>query len=379
MHKLSFFLELTIAGLLATAGPSLAQGGRAGPGPRGGAPNARHDHVRKCTVQVTTVDRNLLKAQELVRRKASAEELNKLKIVQRVPLRFSGLIISERGEIVTTAVHPRAALRIQVRYADGSTDIAELIGTDPLTNVALLRVPRKTKLFLKLNEKPRSVGDAVHINGQASLSGRFAKGIVSRANLRLPIRDLYGVDGSFNLNGQRFIVLDKVVAITGPVARPLPGGACVDNQGLLIGMVVGTTPPVQKVEQVEGIQMLVTYESTFVVPAARLIEIANELRKNGKVRRSHFGLYVSPVGDALRAHCDLPPAAAAVMGVLRGAPCAKAGLQVNDVLLAVNGKVFEDFDRLAKALSGQKPGAPATLTILRKGKRMDVTVTPSER
>jgi len=374
MHKLFFLLALA-----ATATQTLAQGPRGGPGPRGGAPKARRDHVRKCTVQVTTVDENLLKAQELMRKKAPANEINKLKVTQLVPLRFSGLIISKRGEIVTTAVHPRAALRIEVRFPDGSTHVAKLIGTDPLTNVALLRVPRETKLFLKLNEKPRSEGDAVFIRGRASLPGTDAKGIVSRANLRLPIRDLYGVNGSFNLNGQRFIVLDQIMAITGPVARPLPGAACVDNQGFIIGMVVGTTPPVQKVERIEGRQVLATYESTFVVPAARVVEVIDELRRNGKVRRSHFGLYVSPVGDALRAHCDLPPAAAAVMGVLRGAPCAKAGLQVNDVLLAVNGKTFDDFDRLAKALSRQPLGTPATLTILRKGKRMDVRVTPSER
>jgi S1-C subfamily serine protease len=379
MRKLLLFSAIMSSGVLATTTPLLAQGGRAGPGNRGGAPNARQDHVRKCTVQVTTVDKNLLKAQQLMRKKASSKEINKLKVQQRVPLRFSGLIISKNGEIVTTAVHPRAALRIQVRYADGTTDIAELIGTDPLTNVALLRVPRETKLFLKLNERPKSEGDAVYINGQASLPGTVAKGIISRAKLRLPIRDLYGVDGSFNLNGQRFIVLDNIMAITGPVARPQPGGACVDSQGYLIGMVVGTTAPVQKVEQIEGMRALATYESTFIVPAARLIEIANELRKNGKVRRSHFGLYVSPVGEALRAHVDLPPAAAAVMGVLRNAPCAKAGLQINDVLLALNGKTFEDFDRLAKALSSQSPNTPATLTILRKGKRMDVTVTPVER
>ena len=337
------------------------------------------DHVRRCVVRITTVDRNLLKAQELRRKKAHPVELRKLEIHQLVPMRFAGVVISSKGEIVTPALHPRAPLNVIVEFHDGRKEPAEVVGTDPISNLALIRVDGAPRHHLDLAKEAPTAGTKVSVIGQGNLPGVVSKGTITQESLRLPIRDLYGLSGAFRIAGKRFIVLDSVFAISGPVTRPMPGTPCVDDKGRLVGMIFTVQPPTRRFEKKGGRLHLSAYEISMAIPSARIVEIVERLRSHGRIIRSHFGVFCTRVSDTLVAQFGLPASAAVILDVGPQGPCAHAGLRPNDVLLGINGKEFTDFEALGNALSNQIPGEEVTLTIMRAGKTSEFKVTPVER
>ena len=337
------------------------------------------DHVRRCVVRVTTVDRNLLKARELRRNKAHPVELRRLKIHQLVAMRFAGVVISPDGEIVTPALHPRAPLIVTVEFHDGRKEPAKIVGTDPVSHLALIRVDSTPRHHLELAKDAPRAGANVSVIGQGNLPGVVSKGTITQESLRLSIRDLYGLSGAFRIAGKRYIVLDSVFAVSGPVAHPVPGTPCVDDKGRLLGMIFAVQPPTQRIEKKNGRLHLSAYEISLAIPSARIVEIVDKLRKHGRIVRSHFGVFCAPVSDTLVAQFDLPASAAVILDVGPQGPAADAGLRPNDVLLAINGKVFTDFEALGNALSNQIPGEEVALTIMRAGKKRDVKVTPVER
>jgi len=332
---------------------------------------SREERVRASVVRVRAADRELLRARALRASNASPVALGEIRVVQPYVLDVCGVVVSPDGEIVTMALHPAAPLQIVVTFADGASNEAKLVGTDPRSNLALLRVDRKTPHHLVLaREGPREM-QAVEVVGHGAAPDLAAKGTVACAKSAISLLDLYGVSGG------NPIAIGGVFCAATSLSRMVAGSACVDEKGDLLGLVFDTTPPrIREVTGEDGKKQLEPYEVSFCASAPRIARILDALRAKGFVERSWFGLEIAPASEAMREQFDLPPCALAVAEVEPEGPAAAAGLERHDVLLGVEGASPADAQEFCEILSERAPGAPATLRILRKGRPLTVEVTP---
>lgn len=324
----------------------------------------------RAIVQVQTTDRNAERAKELWQQRVAARDLT---IHQPYTMVVTGVCISER-EILTPALHPRADLRVKVQYHDGRVEEATVKGTDPLSNLALIEVPSESPAYIPIHVVPVAANDSI---GIASCPVRcregkpaFLRGSVRADHAAIGIQDLYGVTNT------GYIVLGSVFAVGTLEGRPNVGAACVDGEGCLVGFVVGGMPPwpVADPDRPGRVRQL---EMRFALPATRIARIVDELRRNGRVVRADFGVELKPVEEALIAQFQLPPSACAVAG-LRSRP-SPDGLAMQDVIVSVDGKSYHDTYELKEALTEKTPGEPVTFEILRRGQRVELTVTPTTR
>lgn len=312
--------------------------------------------ARRAVVSVEAVDRALLRCQELSEKKASIAEMRRLRIHQPYVLVVSGITISADGEILTPALHPRADLRLTVTFHDGEQSEAKIVGTDPLSNLALIRVPVKNKAYLPLSEAPPRKDAVVGIVGHDGLRQPVTvSGVVRWERWSVHIRDDYGV------TRQRKILLASAFAVKPDSGRPDMGSACIDEAGRLIGVLVGDLPRVN---------------IHAALPAARIARIVSDLRKHRRVIRSDFGCGFVQVSAVVSDQLQLPACACAVEWLHPRGPAAKAGLKRHDIVTRLDGRTYPDPHLMGEAMSDVTPGKPVTLEILRGGNKRTVQVTP---
>jgi len=324
----------------------------------------------RATVQVRTTDRAAERAKELWKQRIAAEGLT---IQQPYTMVVTGVCISER-EILTPALHPRADLHVLVRYYDGRVEEATVKGTDPLSNLALIEVPRESPAFVPIQVAPVAEGQSIGIAGCPLQcregKSKFLRGRVRSDHKAIGIQDIYGVTGT------GCIVLGSVFAVGTLDGRPNVGAACVDDEGRLVGFVVGGLLPLLVLDPDHPGQLR-ELEIRFALPSSRIARIVDELRRNGRVVRADFGVDLRPVDEALIAQFDLPKSACAVAG-LHARP-ATDGFVMHDVIVNVDGQSYRDAYELGEALTEKTPGKPVSFEILRRGRRVALTATPVER
>jgi len=326
---------------------------------------SQKERLRRALVRIQVTDNGYHKAVELKEKGAPISQLRRIRIHQAFELVLSGVVISPQGEIVTTALHPEADLRVMVTMHDGASHPAFVIGTDPQSNLALIRVPVGTKDHLELKEGPVAARQEVDLLGHELARPVGVRGTVAQMALSVCVRDLY------RINAGRDIPIGQVFLVAGPVARPNPGSACVDEAGNCIGLTIGTMPPLVTTRG--------AYEVTSVVPAARVARVVRDLRLHGRVVRAFYGFYIVPASGAIRSHFELPGSASSVVQLEPDSPATKAGMHRNDILLSVDGESFDDMSALGEALTGRPPHKPVRLKVLRAGKQVELTCTPRER
>lgn len=327
----------------------------------------------RAVVQVQATDRALERARE-AHKEGRLDVLQQITIHQPYTLVVTGVCISER-EILTPALHPRADLRVVVKYFDGRVAEAKVKGTDPLSNCALVEVPDDSPAFVPIDpgvaakdDTPIGIaGCAVHCSEGKS---KFLRGRVRAEHLAIGIQDMYGVTGT------GCIVLGSVFAVGTLEGRPNVGAACVDDEGRLVGLVVGGLPP-RLVEDPDVPGQPRQLELRFALPAGKIARVVDALRRDGRVTRADFGIDLRPVEEAVIAQFELPPSACAVAGLFsRPTP---DGFAANDVIVTVDGKSYRDAWELAEALTEKTPGVPVKFDILRRGRRVPLTATPTLR
>ncbi|MHC4957228.1 MAG: S1C family serine protease [Planctomycetota bacterium] len=319
-------------------------------------------------VSDTAVDR----ASQLVRDRAPRERLREIRVFQPYTVVISGTVISADGEILTAAVHPRAKLKIMALMRDGTSLEARVVGTDPHTNLALVRIDRKTPAFVPLAEIAVDDRQKLRIAGHAAEKPLRLDGFVTQRHQAVMMRDLY------NVNLGRPLKIGSVFTVATRVGDPNPGSVCVDEQGRFCGVVLDDTPA--RVFQTQKDVRAQVLQFAFVLPSKRVLRIVDQLRKHGRVVRASYGVELLPVDAAVRAQFDLPASAAAVLKVEPRSAAAAAGLRANDVVVAVDGKTYANPYEMGDELAETKaPGSDVELTLLRSGKRVKLTVRPDER
>ena len=262
----------------------------------------------------------------------------------------SGFIISTDGYILTNNHVIADADEIMVRLSDRSELEAKLIGADPRTDVALLKVEATGLPTVKLgNSADAKVGEWVlAIGSPFGFDHSATAGIISAKGRSLP-----------NENYVPFIQTDVAI-------NPGNSGGPLFN---LAGEVIGIN---SQIFTRSGGYMGVS----FAIPIDVAMGVADQLKKDGKVSRGWLGVMIQEVNKDLAESFGLDkPAGALIAQVEEGGPAAKGGVQVGDVILQVNGQPVVLASDLPHLIGALKPGEQASLQVLRDGDRDSLSVT----
>ncbi|MDB5984616.1 MAG: peptidase chymotrypsin:PDZ/DHR/GLGF [Pseudomonas sp.] len=262
----------------------------------------------------------------------------------------SGFIISADGYVLTNNHVIDGADEILVRLSDRSELKAKLIGTDPRTDVAVLKIEGKDLPFVKIgNSDKLKVGEWVlAIGSPFGFDHSVTKGIVSAKGRSLP-NDTY----------VPFIQTDVAI-------NPGNSGGPLFN---MAGEVVGINS--QIFTRSGGFMGL-----SFAIPIDVAMDVANQLKAGGKVNRGWLGVVIQEVNKDLAESFGLDkPSGALVAQVLDNGPAAKGGVQVGDVILSANGQPIVMSADLPHLVGNMKDGSKAELEVIRDGKRQTLTVT----
>jgi serine protease Do len=267
----------------------------------------------------------------------------------------SGFIIDKSGLVVTNNHVIDNSHKITVKLPDGRSFDAKLIGTDALTDVALLKIksdkPLPTVEFG--DDREVRVGDwVVAVGNPFGLSNSVTAGIVSSLG-----RDIGGA------NYNDFIQIDA------PINRGNSGGPTFDLRGQVIGMNSMIFSP-------SGGSVGIG----FAIPASVIHDVITQLQTKGHVDRGYLGVNIQSLTPEIATTLNIAnPKGAIVAEVVAGGPAAQAGFQQGDVVLALNGRAVEDSRDLTRHIAALPAGTTATFTVMRNGEQKNVTARIGSR
>jgi serine protease Do len=260
-----------------------------------------------------------------------------------------GFIISEDGYVLTNNHVVADADEIMVRLPDRSEMQAKLIGADPRSDVALLKIEGDGLPTVKIgkSEELKSGEWVVAIGSPFGFDHTVTAGVVSATGRSLP-----------NESYVPFIQTDVAI-------NPGNSGGPLFN---LKGEVVGINS--QIFTRSGGFMGL-----SFAIPIDVAMDVANQLREDGKVSRGWLGVVIQEVNKDLAESFGLErPAGALVAQVMDGGPAAKGGLKVGDVILEVNGESIDMSGDLPHLIGSMKPGSEAKLEVVRDGQHKTLNI-----
>ncbi len=266
----------------------------------------------------------------------------------------SGFIFDNEGHVITNNHVVADTDEVLVRLVDGREYTAKVVGSDEMTDVAVLKVDPKPGEKLPTaqlgNSDALQVGDWVLALGSPlELQFTVTAGIVSAKG-----RQLTGNPS----NLEAFIQTDAAINPGNS------GGPLVDLDGRVVG--INTA--------IFGGERFVGYG--FAIPINIARKAVSDILQYGHVRRPQLGVQIQSVSEADAEVYHLPSISGAEVVVVQAdSPAAKAGMQLGDVVVAVDGQTVKDATSLTTSLAQHQPGEKVTLTIYRKGQKRDVTVT----
>lgn len=261
----------------------------------------------------------------------------------------SGFVISADGYVVTNNHVVDSASKIHVSFDDQEKLEAELVGTDPRTDIALLKIKSngKTFPFVKFADKPARVGDwALAVGNPFGLGGTVTAGIVSALG-----RDIGS--GPYD-----FIQIDAAVN------KGNSGGPTFNLDGEAIGVNTAIFSP-------SGGNVGIA----FAVPAKTALEVIEQLKQSGSVSRGWLGVKIQNVDEDTASAIGLAePKGALVSEITPGGPAAGSGLKVQDAILQVNADKIADSRDLARKIAAYAPDTTVDVKIWRGNKEETVKV-----
>ena len=260
----------------------------------------------------------------------------------------SGFVISADGYVVTNNHVIDGANKIQVVFENQDKFDADLVGSDPRTDVALLKI-KSDKSFptVKFADKPVRVGDwALAVGNPFGLGGTVTAGIVSALS-----RDI-------NNGPYEFIQIDAAVN------KGNSGGPTFNLDGEVIGMNTAIFSP-------SGGNVGIA----FAVPAHTALQVVDQLKKSGSVSRGWLGVKIQNIDEDTAAALGLPDAKGALVSeVTGGGPAADAGLKAQDAIVAVNADKIADSKDLARKIADLSPDTTVDVKVWRGSGEQSVKV-----
>jgi serine protease Do len=263
----------------------------------------------------------------------------------------SGFFISPDGYAVTNNHVVDHAKTVQIKTDDGMTYKAKVIGTDPKTDLALIKVDAdKTFPYVKFAEHEPRVGDwVVAVGNPFGLSSTVTAGIVSARG-----RDIGA--GPY----------DDYIQIDAPINKGNSGGPAFNVNGNVIGVNTAIFSP-------SGGSVGIGFD----IPAQTAKTVVAQLKEHGFVNRAWLGVQIQPVTEDIANSLGMKKAEGALVDQPQPAsPAAEAGIKAGDVITAVNGKTVKGSRELAQTIGMMAPGTSVKLTLLHQGevKTMNLTL-----
>jgi serine protease DegQ len=332
----------------------------AGPLPGAASPGSFHDAVRRATPSVV----NIFTSKEIrarrhpllndpIFRRFFGDQLPDE--AQRAASLGSGVIVSASGYVLTNHHVVEAADEIEVALADGKKLLAKVVGNDPETDLAVLRLNAENLPAITFgSSEALRVGDVVLAIGNPFGVGQtVTSGIVS----------------ALGRTGLGINTFENFIQTDAAINPGNSGGALVDAGGNLVGI---NTAIFSRSGGSMGIG--------FAIPVSTAKMVLEQIVKTGGVTRGWIGVEVQEITPALAESFKLPSSRGALIaGVLRGGPADKAGVKPGDVLVEVEGRPVADPTAMLNLIAALAPGQPAKMKLKRQEKELDATVTVGRR
>jgi len=274
---------------------------------------------------------------------------------RNVPGQGSGFVFTPDGFILTNSHVVHDATRIEAGFPDGRRLRAELVGDDPDTDLAVLRVEPGALAVAELGDSGTlRVGQlVVAIGNPLGFESTVTAGVVSALG-----RSFRSVSGR---------LIDDVIQTDAALNPGNSGGPLVDSRGRVVGVNTAVILPAQ------GICFAVGINTAKVV--------TGQLIRHGKIRRGRIGVAgqnVPLLRLAQRAHGLDGKSGVLVTGVEPGSPAARAGVKAEDIIVGFDGKPVTGIDDLHRLLTADRIGAQTTLVVLRGAERIELPIASVE-
>lgn len=262
----------------------------------------------------------------------------------------SGVIIAPDGYLLTNSHVVHGAQRLEVALADGRTLPAQLAGEDPATDLAVIRINAAGLPTAQLGDSDRlRVGQLViAIGNPLGFQATVTAGVVSALGR--------------SLRSQSGQLIENIIQTDAPINPGNSGGPLVDSRGRVVGINTAI------IQGAQGIG--------FAVPVNTARWVAGLLIKDGRVRRPFLGITseARPIHVRVaREHGLRDPKGIGVIEVMPGSPADRAGIQVGDIIIGIDGTPVSGLDEIPHFLSRAAIGATMRVTVLRRNQRLDLT------
>ena len=267
----------------------------------------------------------------------------------------SGVVIAPDGYVLTNAHVVDDAMRVEVTFPDGARYAARTVGTDPATDLAVVRADASAlrAAELAVTDTLRVGQLVIAIGDPLGLQSTVTTGVVSALG-----RSLRAKDGR---------TIENVIQTDAALNPGNSGGPLVDTHGRVVGVNTAIIAGAQGI--------------AFAIPAATARIVASALMQHGRVRRAFVGIsaLATPIGRQIVSSLALPAATGIrVLDIDAGGPAARAGVRAGDILVALDGVALATLTDLQRALVADAIGRPVLVTIVRRGERLSLTLLPTE-
>lgn len=267
----------------------------------------------------------------------------------------SGVIVSPNGYILTNNHVVEGADEIEVSLNDARKARAKVIGTDPETDLAILKIDlEKLPVIVLGNVESIEIGDQVLAIGNPFGVGQtVTSGIISALG-----RNQLGIN-----------VFENFIQTDAAINPGNSGGALVDTQGRLLGI---NTAIYSRSGGSMGIG--------FAIPVSTARQVLESIVKDGQVTRGWIGVEPQELSPELAQTFNVKASSGVIItGVLQNGPAASAGIRPGDVIIAVAGQPVQSVTELLSAVAALKPGVSAPLKLQRRDSTLEIQVTPGKR
>ena len=269
----------------------------------------------------------------------------------------SGVIVSPAGYILTNHHVVEAADEIKVAFPDGKELLAKVVGSDPETDIAVLRVDAQNLPAITFGSSENlRVGDIVlAIGNPLGIGQTVTSGIVS----------------ALGRTGLRINTFENFIQTDAAINRGNSGGALTDSRGNLVGI----NSAILSSETGGG-----SIGIGLAIPASMAKSVMEQIIKTGTVTRGWIGIGLQEITPEIAESFKLGSIRGVIINeIVRGGPAEKAGIKLGDILVSVDGKQTSDPQSAVNVITGIPPGSASKLMLKRSGQDMELAATIGRR
>jgi S1-C subfamily serine protease len=274
----------------------------------------------------------------------------------------SGVIYRSDGYIITNNHVVEGSHDVEVAFADGTTERGQVVGTDPTTDVAVIRVVRNDLPAASFASDDPIVGQAaVAVGSPSGFESTVTSGIISGTGREVPAE---------YTGGMQETSLVDLIQTDAAISPGNSGGALADREGRVIGMNVAYLPPGETGAENIG----------FAIPSDTAVSVADQIIEHGEAVHPYLGVYLSDLTQETARKFRSPvDSGALVEKVEPGGPADTAGIQRGVVVIAAGSEDVRSSGDLISALRDYQPGDTVDLTVLTNGEKTTLQVNLAER